>query len=142
MSKRRVVVTGLGIISPLGSSIDTAWAAALRGESGIGLISRFDTSQFATRIGGAVRGFKDGMKEASSDKPVDAAASTVAQSSGHTLEGEVKDLRDGTGALEERARYELGMVKDDEVFVQFVAPAPKTSDTPPPPPPAGQKTHH
>lgn len=57
MSKRRVVVTGLGIVSPLGSTIDSAWAAALRGESGIGLNSRFDTTQFATRIGGAVRGF-------------------------------------------------------------------------------------
>ncbi|MEA1151911.1 septum formation initiator family protein, partial [Klebsiella pneumoniae] len=43
------------------------------------------------------------------------------------LEGEVKDLKEGTGAIEERARYELGMVKDDEGFVQFVAPAPKTS---------------
>ncbi|PLP99976.1 cell division protein FtsB [Cupriavidus pauculus] len=52
------------------------------------------------------------------------------------LEGEVKDLQDGTGAIEERARYELGMVKDDEVFVQFVAPAPKVSATPPLPPPA------
>jgi cell division protein FtsB len=52
------------------------------------------------------------------------------------LEGEVKDLQDGTGAIEERARYELGMVKDGEVFVQFVAPAPKVSATPPLPPPA------
>ncbi|MGO4328358.1 cell division protein FtsB [Cupriavidus sp. 2TAF22] len=51
------------------------------------------------------------------------------------LEGEVKDLQDGTGAIEERARYELGMVKDGEVFVQFVAPAPKVSATPPLPPP-------
>ncbi|KDP89351.1 cell division protein FtsB [Cupriavidus basilensis] len=51
------------------------------------------------------------------------------------LEGEVKDLEDGTGAIEERARYELGMVKDGEVFVQFVAPAPKVSATPPLPPP-------
>ena len=57
MSKRRVVVTGLGIVSPVGSTIDSAWSAILRGESGIGLISRFDTSQYATRIGGAVRGF-------------------------------------------------------------------------------------
>ena len=57
MSKRRVVVTGLGIVSPLGSSIDTAWAAVLRGESGIGPITRFDASGFATRIGGAVRDF-------------------------------------------------------------------------------------
>lgn len=60
MSKRRVVVTGLGIISPVGSTIDTAWQAILRGESGIGLISRFDTSAFATRIGGAVKGFTVG----------------------------------------------------------------------------------
>lgn len=61
MSKRRVVVTGLGIVSPLGSSVDSAWSAALRGESGIGLISRFDTTQFATRIGGAVRDFDVGQ---------------------------------------------------------------------------------
>ncbi|MEM5274159.1 cell division protein FtsB [Cupriavidus taiwanensis] len=51
------------------------------------------------------------------------------------LEGEVADLQDGTGAIEERARYELGMVREGEVFVQFVAPAPKISATPPLPPP-------
>ncbi|MBU6378458.1 MAG: beta-ketoacyl-ACP synthase II [Gammaproteobacteria bacterium] len=60
MSKRRVVVTGLGIVSPVGSTIPTAWEAVLRGESGIGQITRFDTSAFATRIGGAVRGFTIG----------------------------------------------------------------------------------
>lgn len=57
MSKRRVVVTGLGIVSPVGSTVASAWECVLRGESGIGLITRFDTTQFATRIGGAVRGF-------------------------------------------------------------------------------------
>ncbi len=57
MSKRRVVVTGLGIVSPLGSSIDAAWQNILKGESGIGPITRFDTQAFATRIGGAVRDF-------------------------------------------------------------------------------------
>ena len=60
MSKRRVVVTGLGIVSPVGSTVDTAWQAILRGESGIGPITRFDTSAFATRIGGAVKGFTVG----------------------------------------------------------------------------------
>ena len=60
MSKRRVVVTGLGIVSPVGSSVESAWQAILRGESGIGLISRFDTSAFSTRIGGAVKGFTVG----------------------------------------------------------------------------------
>ena len=38
------------------------------------------------------------------------------------LESEVRDLEEGTGAVEERARYELGMIKDDEVFVQIVSP--------------------
>jgi 3-oxoacyl-[acyl-carrier-protein] synthase II len=58
MGKRRVVVTGLGVITPLGSTIRSAWEAALRGESGIGPITRFDTTAFGTRFGGAVRGFE------------------------------------------------------------------------------------
>ncbi|MGA3159231.1 MAG: beta-ketoacyl synthase N-terminal-like domain-containing protein, partial [Steroidobacteraceae bacterium] len=57
MSKRRVVVTGLGIVCPVGSTVPDAWAAILRGESGIGPITRFDVSAFPTRFGGAVRGF-------------------------------------------------------------------------------------
>ena len=60
MSKRRVVVTGLGIVSPVGSTVASAWETVLRGESGIGLITRFDTTQFSTRIGGAVRDFDIG----------------------------------------------------------------------------------
>ncbi|MBV9697490.1 MAG: beta-ketoacyl-ACP synthase II [Gammaproteobacteria bacterium] len=58
MSKRRVVVTGLGIVSPLGSSVASAWEAVLRGESGIGPVTRFDTSAFPVRFGGQVRGFE------------------------------------------------------------------------------------
>jgi cell division protein FtsB len=38
------------------------------------------------------------------------------------LASEVQDLRDGTGAVEERARYELGMIKDNEIFVQILQP--------------------
>lgn len=60
MSKRRVVVTGLGIVSPVGSRIDAAWSAILAGQSGIGLITRFDTSAYPTRIGGAVKDFDVG----------------------------------------------------------------------------------
>jgi 3-oxoacyl-[acyl-carrier-protein] synthase II len=57
VSNRRVVVTGLGIVCPLGSTVPDTWAAILRGESGIGPITRFDVSAFPTRFGGAVRGF-------------------------------------------------------------------------------------
>lgn len=57
MSKRRVVVTGLGIVSPVGSTVASAWEAILRGDSGIGPITRFDTSAFNTKFGGEVRGF-------------------------------------------------------------------------------------
>lgn len=57
MSKRRVVVTGLGIVSPVGSTIESAWEAILKGESGIGPITRFDVSNFPVRFGGSVRGF-------------------------------------------------------------------------------------
>jgi 3-oxoacyl-[acyl-carrier-protein] synthase II len=57
VSKRRVVVTGLGLVCPVGGNVADAWAAILRGESGIGPITRFDVSAFPTRFGGAVRGF-------------------------------------------------------------------------------------
>jgi len=57
MSSRRVVVTGLGLICPLGNSIDEAWPRILAGESGIRPVTAFDVSSFATRIGGNVLGF-------------------------------------------------------------------------------------
>ena len=57
MSKRRVVVTGLGIISPVGSTVKSAWDAIVRGESGIGPITKFDVSAFPVRFGGSVREF-------------------------------------------------------------------------------------
>jgi 3-oxoacyl-[acyl-carrier-protein] synthase II len=57
VSKRRVVVTGLGIVSPVGSTVASAWDAVLRGESGIGPVTRFDVSAFPARFGGQVRDF-------------------------------------------------------------------------------------
>jgi 3-oxoacyl-[acyl-carrier-protein] synthase II len=57
MSRRRVVVTGLGCISPVGNTVSDAWASILAGQSGIGPITRFDASNFACKIAGEVKGF-------------------------------------------------------------------------------------
>lgn len=57
MSRRRVVVTGLGCVSPVGNTVDTAWSNLLAGQSGIDLITRFDPSNFACKIAGEVKGF-------------------------------------------------------------------------------------
>ena len=55
MSKRRVVVTGLGIVSPVGNDIATAWASIMAGRSGIGPVQRFDAGNFPTHFGGEIR---------------------------------------------------------------------------------------
>ena len=58
MSSRRVVVTGLGLISPVGNTVDAGWNAVCNGESGIGPITEFDVSQLGTRIAGEIRDFE------------------------------------------------------------------------------------
>lgn len=57
MSKRRVVVTGMGMVSPLGNSVAESWQQILDGRSGVAAIDSFDVSAFATRIGAGVRNF-------------------------------------------------------------------------------------
>jgi 3-oxoacyl-[acyl-carrier-protein] synthase II len=57
MSKRKVVVTGLGIVSPVGIGIQQAWENLLRGTSGVGPITKFDASALPTRIAAEVKGF-------------------------------------------------------------------------------------
>lgn len=57
MSKRRVVVTGLGLVTPVGNTVDTSWKALLSGKSGIAPITKFDASEFTTRFSGSVKDF-------------------------------------------------------------------------------------
>ncbi|ABN61230.1 MULTISPECIES: beta-ketoacyl-ACP synthase II [Shewanella] len=57
MSKRRVVVTGLGLVTPVGNTVDTTWKALLSGKSGIAPITKFDASEFTTRFSGSVKDF-------------------------------------------------------------------------------------
>ncbi len=55
MSKRRVVITGMGMLSPLGNDVQSSWEGVQSGRSGIGMIERFDASGYSTRIGGAIK---------------------------------------------------------------------------------------
>jgi 3-oxoacyl-[acyl-carrier-protein] synthase II len=55
LSKRRVVITGLGIVSPVGNDVPAAWASILAGRSGIGAVTRFDAGSFPTHFGGEIR---------------------------------------------------------------------------------------
>ncbi|MDD1650407.1 MAG: beta-ketoacyl-ACP synthase II [Methylococcaceae bacterium] len=57
MTKRRVVVTGLGAVSPVGLSAADSWESVLKGRSGIAPLDVFDVSEFSTRIGGSIRNF-------------------------------------------------------------------------------------
>ena len=57
MEKRRVVITGLGTVNPLGNNTADSWAAARAGKCGIGPITQFDASEFKCKLAGEVKGF-------------------------------------------------------------------------------------
>lgn len=57
MSRRRVVVTGLGMLTPLGNTVDATWEGILAGRSGISMIDHFDTTAYSTRFAGLIRDF-------------------------------------------------------------------------------------
>ena len=89
--KHRVVITGMGLCTQLGRSVDEFWRNLLAGQSGISRISLFDTSSLPVRIGGEVKNFRPGdlleqFPEAESERDrkiwlgLDAAASAVANS--------------------------------------------------------------
>lgn len=58
MSRRRVVVTGMGMLSPLGNDVPSSWQGILAGRSGIGLLEHMDLSAYSTRFGGSIKGFE------------------------------------------------------------------------------------
>jgi len=58
VSKRRVVITGIGLVTPVGNNVKDTWSNIVAGQSGISLITHFDTSDFPVRIGGSIRNFE------------------------------------------------------------------------------------
>ncbi|KAI3971863.1 hypothetical protein MKW92_052392 [Papaver armeniacum] len=70
--KKRVVITGMGLVSVFGNDVDTYYERLLAGESGISLIDRFDASKFPTRFGGQIRGFdSQGYIDGKNDRRLD-----------------------------------------------------------------------
>ncbi|WP_309638752.1 beta-ketoacyl synthase N-terminal-like domain-containing protein, partial [Methylibium sp.] len=58
MSRRRVVVTGLGLVTPVGNTVAESWANLVAGRSGIANVTKFDASDLACRFAGEVKGFR------------------------------------------------------------------------------------
>lgn len=77
MAERRVVITGMGWVTPLGDGLDEVWARLLKGECAIGPVTRFDASTFATNFAAEVRGFD--LKKYLTPTPVQAGAAINAQ---------------------------------------------------------------
>ncbi|UCE41249.1 MAG: beta-ketoacyl-ACP synthase II [Candidatus Aminicenantes bacterium] len=108
ISSRRVVITGIGLVSPLGVGVERNWKALLEGEGGIGPITKFDTSAFSSRIAGEVKDFDPlefmDKKEARKMDPfiqyAIAAAEQAVEDAGirkETLEGDRTGVYVGSG---------------------------------------------
>ena len=70
--KKRVVITGMGLVSVFGSDVDAFYNKLLEGESGISLIERFDASNFSVRFGGQIRDFSsEGYIDGKNDRRLD-----------------------------------------------------------------------
>jgi len=70
--KKRVVITGMGLVSVFGSDVDAFYNKLLEGESGISLIDRFDASNFSVRFGGQIRDFSsEGYIDGKNDRRLD-----------------------------------------------------------------------
>ena len=134
MNKRRVVITGLGTVNPLGNNVADSWAAARAGKCGIGPITQFDTTDFKCKLAGEVKGFdpetvvdkKEVRKMARFTLLALGAAAEAIADSGLDTEAEGKDigviLSSGIGGLptieEQHARgEEKGMEKVSPYFV-------------------------
>src|SRR6476661_6295817 len=101
---RRVVVTGLGVISPVGNDVATAWSSLVTGVSGLGPITKFDTTPYEAKLAGEVRGF-------TAAEHMDAKAARRSESSLHFGVAAAKQaLADSGFELTDENRTEVGVI--------------------------------
>ena len=130
MEKRRVVITGLGTVNPLGNNTADSWAAAKAGKCGIGPITQFDTTDFKCKLAGEVKGFdpetivdkKEARKMARFTVLALAAAAEAVADSGLDTEAEAKHRR---SPFRHRAYFFLGRAFGRAgLYLPYVLPGP------------------
>src|SRR5665647_559354 len=90
---RRVVITGSGIICPLGNDVGTVWKRLLAGESGIGAVTKFDASRLTSRIAGEVRDFdSQDFMEKRAARRMDLFAQYAVAAARHAVQDAVLDV--------------------------------------------------
>ncbi len=104
MIGNRVVVTGLSAMTPIGADLETSWANLLAGESGIGPITRFDSSEYDTKIAGEVRGFKP------EDYMSKKQAQRMDRFNQYAVAGALMLLQDSEYEITEDAEQDVGIV--------------------------------
>ncbi|KAI3873176.1 hypothetical protein MKX03_002422 [Papaver bracteatum] len=105
--KKRIVITGMGVVSVHGNDVDTFYSRLLAGESGISLIDRFDTSSLPTRIGGQIRNFSsEGHIDGKNDRRLDDCWRYVLVAG----KGALEDANLGTEILESMDRSRIGVI--------------------------------
>lgn len=120
MEKRRVVVTGMGVVSPLGCDVDTVWRDLCAGKSGIRLIDTFDTSDLPVKIAGLVKNFNpDRCLEPKEQRKVDnfilyalAAATDAYKDSGLDNENVSVIIGSGIGGLQRLYDTSIALYKE------------------------------
>lgn len=105
--KRRVVITGIGAISPNGIGVCNFWKATRAGESGIGPITRFDTTDFAVRVAGEIKGFNEDDYVSAKDRP---HVSRVAPLAVAAVQEALESARIDTASLSREELRKIGVI--------------------------------
>ena len=127
--ERRVVITGMGVLSPVGNDVETFWKSLVAGQSGIGLIEAFDTSDYTCKIGGEVKDFdaKQFFKSPKDARRADrfaqlamAASKMALEDCGVDLETVVVDASTGRVVLSSATPQRLGAPLGSPTDMRFV----------------------